>query len=51
MADEVWRLQDELERELRVEEVPEAALGRSNLLAKQAGDALGFPTTTTCGDT
>ncbi len=41
-ADEMWRAQDELERELSAEEVPLHALGRSNLLAKQGADALGF---------
>ncbi len=42
LADAVWRIQDELERELHVEEVPVAARGRSNTLAKQAADTLGF---------
>ena len=42
MADAVWRIQDQLERELSVEEVPAAALGRSNLLARQGGNALGY---------
>lgn len=42
MAEEVWRIQDDLERELCVEEVPPNARGRSNLLAKQAADKLGF---------
>ncbi len=38
----VLRAQDRVERELCVEEVPVAARGRSNLLAKRGGDALGF---------
>jgi choline dehydrogenase-like flavoprotein len=42
MAEEAWAIQDELERELFVEEVPAASRGRSNLLAKGAADALGF---------
>ncbi len=42
MADAVWRIQDELERELSAEEVPPEARGRSNLLAHQGADALGF---------
>ena len=42
MAEAVWRFQDDLERELSVEEVPLAALGRSNLMARQAADSLGF---------
>ncbi len=42
MAEGVWRIQDDLERELNAEEVPLAALGRSNLLARQGGDALGY---------
>jgi choline dehydrogenase-like flavoprotein len=42
MADEVWRIQDDLEAELCVEEVPPNARGRSNLLAKKAADAIGF---------
>lgn len=42
MAEDVWRIQDELERELCVEEVPPAARGRSNLLAKKGADALGY---------
>jgi choline dehydrogenase-like flavoprotein len=35
--------QDQLERELSVEEVPERARGRSNVLAKLGGDTLGWP--------
>lgn len=42
LADAVWGAQDELERELSSEEVPPAARGRSNLLAKRGADALGF---------
>jgi choline dehydrogenase-like flavoprotein len=38
----VGKIQDELERELSWGEAPPAARGRSNLLARQAGDALGF---------
>jgi choline dehydrogenase-like flavoprotein len=37
LAREVWRHQDEIERELSVEEVPEGSLGRSNLLALAGG--------------
>ncbi|HEX7481461.1 MAG TPA: GMC family oxidoreductase [Polyangiales bacterium] len=40
LADDVWRAQDELERELSAEELPAAARGRSNLLAKRAADAM-----------
>lgn len=36
----VYAAQDRLERELSVEEAPEAARGRSNILAKAGGDAL-----------
>jgi choline dehydrogenase-like flavoprotein len=42
MADAVGKLQDELERELCVEEVPEASRGRSNLLAMKGAQALGY---------
>jgi choline dehydrogenase-like flavoprotein len=42
MADAMWRIQDELERELHVEEVPEIALGRSNRLARKGADAVGY---------
>ncbi|MGZ3423642.1 MAG: GMC family oxidoreductase N-terminal domain-containing protein [Polyangiales bacterium] len=42
MAETVWRMQDDIERELCVEEVPPAARGLSNLMAKQAADKLGF---------
>ncbi len=42
MAERVARAQDVIEQELCVEEVPVDARGRSNLLAKQAADKLGF---------
>lgn len=42
MADEIARIQDILERELHVEEVPVASRGRHNLLAHQGADALGY---------
>jgi len=42
MANAMWRIQDELERELSVEEVPEAALGRSTRLAHKGADAVGY---------
>jgi choline dehydrogenase-like flavoprotein len=42
LAERVWRVQDDLERELSWSEAPPASRGRSNLLARQAGDALGF---------
>lgn len=42
MAERVWRLQDRIEEELSVEEVPPAARGNSNLLAMQAAEAMGF---------
>jgi len=38
----VWAHQDDLERELCVEEVPAASAGRSNLLARAGDRALGF---------
>lgn len=38
----VLAAQDVIERELAVEEVPAAALGRSNVLAKQGADRLGW---------
>ncbi|GMU59968.1 MAG: hypothetical protein AMXMBFR34_17310 [Myxococcaceae bacterium] len=38
----VYAAQDRLERELSAEEVPAASRGRSNLLAKAGGDALGW---------
>ncbi len=42
LADRVWRHQDELERELSVEEVPPDARGRSNVLAMKGATALGY---------
>ena len=42
MADHVARIQDAIERELCVEEVPLGSRGRSNLLARQGADALGY---------
>lgn len=42
LRDRMWKHQDELEKELSVEEVPAPALGRSNLLAKKGADALGW---------
>jgi choline dehydrogenase-like flavoprotein len=42
IGDGVARAQDELERELHVEEVPEPSRGKQSLLAKVAGDKLGF---------
>lgn len=39
----VYAAQDRLERELSAEEVPAAARGRSNVLAKAGADALGWP--------
>jgi len=42
MAEAVWRYQDDIERELCVEEAPPNSRGRSNLLAKKAADKLGF---------
>ena len=42
MADAMGRIQDELARELSVEEVPPASLGRSNLLARQGANAVGY---------
>jgi choline dehydrogenase-like flavoprotein len=41
MADAIGRAQDVLARELSLEEVPPASRGRSNLLARQAADAMG----------
>ncbi len=41
-AESIWRIEDELERELCSVEVPARARGRSNLLAKQGADALGY---------
>jgi choline dehydrogenase-like flavoprotein len=42
MVDEIGQLQDELEAELSVEEVPAVSMGRSNDLAIAADRALGF---------
>jgi choline dehydrogenase-like flavoprotein len=41
-AESIWRIQDELERELSVEEVPMASRGPHNLLAHRGADALGY---------
>jgi choline dehydrogenase-like flavoprotein len=42
LSEAVWKVQDEIERELCVEEVPPNARGRSNLLAKKGADAVGY---------
>lgn len=42
LAERVWKHQDELERELSVEEVPAPALGRSSALALAGAKALGY---------
>lgn len=42
MAREVGRIQDEIERELCAELVPEAAAGRSNILAMKGARAMGY---------
>ncbi|MFN7697057.1 MAG: GMC family oxidoreductase N-terminal domain-containing protein [Deltaproteobacteria bacterium] len=42
LAERVWKHQDELERELSVEEVPADALGRSNVLAMKGASAIGY---------
>jgi choline dehydrogenase-like flavoprotein len=42
MAEALWRHQDELERELFVEEVPAQAMGRAHRLAVVGGAALDF---------
>jgi choline dehydrogenase-like flavoprotein len=42
LAEPLWKLQDELERELSAQEVPPAARGRSNLLAHLGADKLGY---------
>lgn len=42
MAKEVGRIQDEIERELCAEVVPEAAAGRSNILAMKGARAMGY---------
>jgi choline dehydrogenase-like flavoprotein len=41
-ADALWRIEDDLERELSAEEVPQASLGRHNLLAQVGADAVGY---------
>jgi choline dehydrogenase-like flavoprotein len=41
-AERIWQLQDELERELHAEVVPESSRGRSNLLAHQGANAIGY---------
>jgi choline dehydrogenase-like flavoprotein len=42
MAERVWRIQDDLERELSAELVPDPAAGRSNLLAMKGARAMGY---------
>ncbi|MFT7625534.1 MAG: choline dehydrogenase-like flavoprotein, partial [Myxococcota bacterium] len=42
MADAIWTYQDELEVELNVEPVPDAAMGRSNHLAVAGGKKIGI---------
>lgn len=42
MADRVWRIQDDLERELCAELVPDAAAGRSNQLAMKGALAMAY---------
>jgi choline dehydrogenase-like flavoprotein len=41
-AQTIWEIQDELEHELSVEEVPVGSRGPHNLLAKRGADALGY---------
>ncbi len=41
-AESIWRIQDELERELGAEDVPLASRGRHSLLAQQGADAHGY---------
>jgi choline dehydrogenase-like flavoprotein len=41
-ADAIWRIQDDLERELSAEEVPPESRGRHNLLAAKGAEALGY---------
>jgi choline dehydrogenase-like flavoprotein len=41
-ADAIWRIQDDLERELSAEPVPVESRGRHNLLAQKGADALGY---------
>jgi choline dehydrogenase-like flavoprotein len=42
LADSLWKIQDDLERELSVEEVPLASRGPHNLLAQRGADAVGY---------
>ncbi|MCB9651088.1 MAG: GMC family oxidoreductase [Deltaproteobacteria bacterium] len=42
LADSVWRYQDQIERELSVEEVPERARGHSNRLAIIGAEKVGY---------
>lgn len=42
LADRVWKHQDDLEKELSVEEVPAEARGRSNLLALEGANRVGY---------
>jgi len=42
LRDRVLAAEDQVEREISVEEVPQPARGRSNLLAKTGGDRLGW---------
>ncbi len=42
MAEKIWRHQEDLERELCVELVPDAAAGRSNELAMKGARAMGY---------
>jgi choline dehydrogenase-like flavoprotein len=42
LAESIWRIQEDLERELSVEEVPVDARGPHNLLAQQGADAIGY---------
>ncbi len=42
LAESIWRIQDDLERELSVEQVPPDSRGPHNLLAQRGADALGY---------
>jgi choline dehydrogenase-like flavoprotein len=42
MAEAIWRAQDDIERDLSVELVPPRAQGRSNRLAMQGANAVGY---------
>ena len=42
LSEAVWKAQDDIERELCVEEVPPNARGLSNILAKKGADAVGY---------